>query len=140
MNIYNERINIIMATIGTFFVWLFGAWDLPLMTLVTFMVLDYITGITKAFINKQLSSEYGSKGIVKKSTIFIILIVAVSLDRLLGQGWVFRSIACFWYIGNEGFSILENVIAIGLPVPEELKNALIQLKKGNKKYSEKVGN
>lgn len=137
MNIYNERINIIMATVGTFFVWLFGAWDLPLMTLVTFMVLDYITGVTKAFINKQLSSEYGGKGIVKKSTIFIILIVAVSLDRLLGQGWVFRSIACFWYIGNEGFSILENVIAIGIPVPEELKSALIQLKKGNKKYSER---
>lgn len=140
MNIYNERINIIMATIWTFFVWLFGAWDLPLMTLVTFMVLDYITGITKAFINKQISSEYGGKGILKKSTIFIILIVAVSLDRLLGQGWVFRSITCFWYIGNEGFSILENIIAIGIPVPEELKNALIQLKKGNKKYSEKVGN
>ena len=63
MNIYNEKINYIISLLGTVFVWLFGAWDIPLMTLVTVMFIDYITGITRAYFYKQLSSEYGFRGI-----------------------------------------------------------------------------
>lgn len=136
MNIYSERINNMAALLGTVFIWLFGAWDLSLMILVTTMALDYVTGVTRGYINKQLSSEYGFRGLAKKLTIFYVLILAVLIDRLIGQGWVFRTLVCFWYTSNEGASILENAAAIGLPVPDKLVEALAQLKQGNKKYNE----
>ena len=136
MNIYNERINHMFSLISTMFIWLFGTWDIPLMILVTVMALDYITGITRGYVNKQLSSEYGFRGLAKKLTIFYVLILAVLIDRLIGQGWVFRTVVCMWYASNEGMSILENAVAIGLPVPAQLVDALEQLKQGNKKYKE----
>ena len=132
MNIYNERINNMFSLISTMFIWLFGTWDIPLMILVTVMALDYITGITRGYVNKQLSSEYGFRGLAKKLTIFYVLILAVLIDRLIGQGWVFRTVVCMWYASNEGMSILENASAIGIPVPKQLVDALEQLKQGNK--------
>ena len=137
MNIYNERINHMFSLISTMFIWLFGTWDIPLMILVTVMALDYITGITRGYVNKQLSSEYGFRGLAKKLTIFYVLILAVLIDRMIGNGWIFRTLVCFWYTGNEGASVLENAAAIGLPVPAQLVNALEQLKEGNKKYNNK---
>ena len=135
MNIYSERINYMTAFLGTIFIWLFGAWDLSLMILVTTMALDYVTGVTRGYINKQLSSEYGFRGLAKKLTIFYVLILAVLIDRLIGQGWVFRTLVCFWYTSNEGASILENAAAIGLPIPDKLVDSLAQLKQGSKKYT-----
>ena len=124
----------IVATVGTMFSALFGAWDIALQILVLFVVLDYLTGMLRGIINKDLSSNAGFKGIAKKSVIFIVLIVGVSLDRLLNTGqWVFRSLICYFYIANEGISILENCGALGLPLPEKLKDTLIQLKEGNRK-------
>ena len=136
VNIYNERVNYMASIFGTIFTWLFGAWDLPLMLLVTVMLLDYVTGITKGYMNKQLSSEYGFRGLLKKATIFYILILAVLIDRMIGSGWIFRTLVCFWYFANEGTSVLENAAVIGIPVPEQLVEALVQLKQGNKKYKE----
>lgn len=135
MNIYNKEINNMTSMLGTVFVWLFGAWDLPIMILATVMALDYITGVTKGYIHKQISSEYGFRGLAKKLTIFYVLILAVLLDRLIITGGVLRALVCFWYTANEGTSILENVIAIGIPVPEQLRDTLVQLKQGNKKYT-----
>ena len=141
MSIYNEKINYIVSLFGTVSVWLFGSWDLPLLTLISVMALDYITGITSGYINKQLSSDYGFRGLYKKISIFYILILAVLIDRLIGHGFMFRSLVCFWYTANEGTSILENAAAIGLPIPQQLVDALVQLKQGNKKYSsEREGN
>ena len=137
MNIYNEMINNMFSLISTMFIWLFGTWDIPLMILVTVMALDYITGITRGYVNKQLSSEYGFRGLAKKLTIFYVLILAVLIDRLIGQGWVFRTVVCMWYASNEGMSILENASAIGIPVPKQLVDALEQLKQGNKKYNKR---
>ena len=136
MNIYSERINDMTAFLGTAFICMFGAWDISLMILVTTMALDYVTGITRGYIHKQLSSEYGFRGLAKKLTIFYVLILAVLIDRLIGQGWVFRTLVCFWYTSNEGASVLENAAAIGLPIPSKLVDALAQLKEGNKKYNE----
>lgn len=135
MNIYSEKGNTLLAVLGTLFSWLFGAWDLSLMILVTTMALDYVTGTTRGYINKQLSSEYGFRGLAKKLTIFYVLILAVLIDRLIGNGWIFRTLVCFWYTGNEGASVLENAAAIGLPIPSQLVDALVQLKQGNKKYN-----
>lgn len=134
MRIYSERMNTMMAFVGTAFTWLFGAWDLALAALITAMALDYLTGVTRSVINGDgVSSEKGFKGLLKKLTILYVVILAVLIDRLIGQGWVFRSLVCFWYAANEGISILENVAALGLPIPDQLMNILEQLKQGNKK-------
>lgn len=124
----------VVAIVGTALTWLFGAWDTALMVLVCFMVLDYCTGVIRAFINKEVSSDIGLKGIARKTVILIVLIVAVLLDRLLNTGtWVFRTLICYFYIANEGISLLENCAGLGLPIPEKLKDALVQLKDGEKK-------
>lgn len=126
--------KIIIAALGTGITWLFGTWDTALIVLVSFMALDYLTGILRAWINKEVSSDIGLKGIARKTVIFIVLIVAVLLDRLLNTGtWVFRTLICYFYIANEGISLLENCATLGLPIPDKLKEALIQLKDGEKK-------
>lgn len=127
-------VNNIVAVLLTALTWLFGAWDTALIVLVSFMAVDYGTGLIKAYINKVVSSDVGLKGIARKSLILAVLICAVLLDRLINSGtWVFRTLVCYFYIANEGISLLENCAQLGLPVPEGLKDALVQLKKGNKK-------
>ena len=129
-----DYLRILVVAIGTGFTWLFGAWDTPLVVLIVFMTLDYITGFTRGYINKELSSDVGLKGIARKCVIFVVLIVAVMLDRLMNTGnWLFRSLVCYFYITNEGLSLLENSAALGVPIPTKLKDALAQLKEGNKK-------
>lgn len=131
-----DYLKILVMAIGTGFTWLFGAWDTPLAILIVLMVLDYITGITRGYLNKELSSNVGLKGIARKAMIFIVLIVAVMLDRLLNTGtWMFRTLTCYFYIANEGISLLENGAALGAPIPDKLKDALIQLREGKKKSS-----
>ena len=120
--------------LGTGLTWLFGAWDTALIVLICFMVLDYSTGLLRAYVNKEVSSDVGLRGIARKAVIFIVLIVAVLLDRLLNTGsLVFRTLICYFYIANEGISLLENCAGLGLPIPEKLKEALAQLKDGEKK-------
>lgn len=129
-----DYLKMLIIALGTGFTWLFGAWDTPLVVLIVFMVLDYATGFARGYINKELSSDVGLKGIARKGVIFVVLIVAVMLDRLLNTGnWVFRSLVCYFYIANEGLSLLENAAALGAPIPEKLKDALGQLKDGKKK-------
>ncbi|WP_010293521.1 phage holin family protein [Clostridium senegalense] len=130
----NNFIKTLVTTLGTCFTWLFGAWDTALIVLVTFICLDYITGLIKGYVKKELSSYIGLKGIARKGVILIVLIAAVSLDRILGNGnWLFRTLICYFYIANEGLSLLENCTQLGLPTPPVLKDALIQLKEGNRK-------
>ena len=130
----DEIFNLSVATVATVLTWLIGAWDTALIVLVFFMALDYITGVIRAYINKNLSSSVGLIGIARKSLIFIVLIVSVLLDRLLNsETWVFRTLVAYFYIANEGISLLENCVGLGLPIPERLKDALEQLKEGNKK-------
>lgn len=124
----------IIAIIGTLFTWLLGTWDTPICILILFMVLDYITGVIRGYINKALSSDVGLKGIARKAVIFIVLIVAVALDRLLNTGtWMFRTLICYFYIANEGLSLLENCASLGVPIPSKILESLEQLKNGEKK-------
>lgn len=124
----------VVVSVGTGLTWFFGTWDTALAVLVCFMVLDYVTGLLRAYVNKEVSSSVGLKGIARKAVIFVVLIVAVLLDRLLNTGnWVFRTLICYFYIANEGISLLENCAGLGLPIPEKLKEALAQLKEGEKK-------
>ena len=121
--------KVIVAAIGTGVTWLFGSWDTALVVLIAFMALDYLTGLLRAWINKEVSSDVGLKGIARKTVIFIVLIVAVLLDRLLNTGhWVFRTLVAYFYIANEGLSLIENCAALGAPVPSQITDALAQLK------------
>lgn len=132
-----DKVNSIktaIAVIGTWLTWLFGVWDTAIIVLIAFMFLDYATGLIKAYVNKTVSSDVGLRGIARKSLIFIVIIVAVMLDRFLNAGtWLFRTLICYFYIANEGISLLENCAQLGLPIPDKLRDALIQLQSGNKK-------
>lgn len=124
-------INSVIAMIGTFITYICGGWDKCIIVLVTFMALYYATGVMGAYIKKRVSSQIGFIGILRKATIFIVLIVAVMIDRLLNDGtWVFRTLVCYFYIANEAISLLENVVKIGVPVLKKLISAMEQLKKG----------
>ena len=83
-----------------------------------------------AYLTDQLNSEVGFKGLVKKCMILVVLIIGVMLDRIVGNGtWVFRTLVAYFYIANEGISLLENVGNIGIPIPNKIRNALEQLNK-----------
>lgn len=125
-----EVFNILVAFAGSLVTFMFGGWNKPLIILVVFMALDYATGVMGAIIQKNVSSNVGFKGLLKKCTILIVLIVAVLLDRLINEGiWVFRTLVCYFYIANEAISLLENATKIGIPIPKKLILTLEQLKK-----------
>ena len=123
-----DFLKLLISIIATVVTWIFGTWDISITVLIIFMSLDYLTGMIKAYINKQLSSSIGVRGLAKKSLILIVLVVAVLLDRLINTTWVFRTLVCYFYIVNEGLSILENCGELGLPLPQKLIDALLQLK------------
>lgn len=105
-----------------------------LYALITFMVLDYVTGLISAYICKNISSAVGFKGIAKKVFIMVLVAVGHVIDsKVIGDGTVFRSAVIGFYIANEGISILENSGKIGLPLPEKLLDVLKQLRENNKK-------
>ena len=95
------------------------------------IVLDYLTGVVKAGITKELSSEIGFKGILKKVLILFIVALAHIIDNVVGSGETWRNIAIVFYISNEGLSILENCVDCGLPVPKKVKVMLKNIKKGD---------
>ena len=129
MEKFLEILKYLVAVIGTGLTWLFGNWDMALTILIVFMILDYCTGVLKGFINRELSSDKGLKGLARKAVILVVLIVAVCLDRLLDTGhWVFRTLVAYFYIANEGLSLIENCAALGAPVPSQITDALAQLK------------
>lgn len=119
------------AFLGAVMGYVFGAWDGFILALIIFIVIDYITGVISAVCSKQLSSDVGFRGIFKK--IFILLLVGVGniLDGVLGLGGVIRSAVIFFYLANEGISIIENAANIGLPVPNKIRDILEQLKEDN---------
>lgn len=131
---FEESINAIFATISTSLTWLLGGWDIAVGVLVAFMTLDYISGLLKAYVNQEISSDTGLRGITRKCLILLVLIGAVLLDRLMNtETWIFRTLVCYFYVANEGISLLENAATLGLPIPERLKEALNQLKTEKKK-------
>ena len=101
---------------------------LLIITLVVFVVMDYFTGVLAAGVKKELSSEVGFKGIAKKVCIFVLVGIANIVDtQVIHDGAVIRTAVIFFYLANEGLSILENSAIIGLPVPDKLKDMLLQL-------------
>ena len=125
-----EAVKIIFAAAGSALSYFLGGFDGLLVALVIMVSLDYITGVMSAVINRTLSSATGFKGIFHKILIFLLVGVGHTLDlHVLKTGDILRSAVIFYYIANEGISIVENAAEIGLPVPKKLKDALIQIKK-----------
>ena len=121
-------IQIAFAALGGFIGWFLGGMDGFLYALIAFAVIDYITGVLCAISDKTLSSEVGFKGICRKVLIFIMVGVGNIIDvQVLGQAGVLRTAVIFFYLSNEGVSLLENAAHLGLPIPEKLKEVLEQL-------------
>lgn len=124
-------INFVTGTLATALVYFLGGWDIALQTLLIVIVLDYITGICKAVYNKKINSSVGLKGIMKKIGYLIIVAVAVILDRIAGNTGAIRTLVIYFFVANEGISILENWGGMGLPLPQKLTDTLEQLKNDN---------
>lgn len=131
-----EIINVSFSVICTSFVFLFGGLDIGLKCLLCAIVIDYLTGIFKAFYMKELSSEVGFKGAIKKAAMLFIVALSVQADRLMGDSGMIRNLVIYYLFANEGLSILENLAKCGLPIPESLKNRLEQLKDNSNKEKE----
>lgn len=123
-----NTIQLIFAAVGGWLGYFLGGCDGLLIALVIFAVVDYITGVMCAVADKKLNSEVGFKGICRKVLIFLLVGIANILDvQVIGTGSVLRTAVIFFYLSNEGVSLLENAAHLGLPVPETLKDVLEQL-------------
>ena len=119
--------QIAITSVSGIFIFLFGAWDIAFQVLCVFMVLDYLTGVMSAFVNRKLSSKQGINGIFKKLAILCTIIVAVMLDRVLDTD-ALRIATILCLVGNEGISLLENLTRLGAPIPGQIVDALSQLR------------
>ncbi len=124
-------INLTTGTLATTLVYFLGGWDIALQTLLIVIVLDYITGVFKAIYNRKINSSVGLKGIIKKIGYLIIVAVAVILDKIAGNTGAIRTLVIYFFVANEGISILENWGGMGLPLPQKLIDTLEQLKNDN---------
>ena len=121
-------IQLVFAVIGGWLGWFLGECDGLMYALIAFVIADYVTGVMCAVSDKQLSSEVGFKGICRKVLIFVLVGMANILDiHVIGTGCVLRTAVLFFYISNEGVSVLENAGHLGLPIPARLLNVLEQL-------------
>lgn len=123
-------ISAISGLIGGGLLYLFGKWDGLLNTIVMFTIMDFITGWIKAIYNKQISSEIGFKGILKKVVMFIIIATANVIQNFIGGYIPLREVVITFYICNEGLSLLENAAEF-IPIPGKLKDVFLNLRKKN---------
>jgi toxin secretion/phage lysis holin len=124
-----DSLHLALATVGGFLGWFLGGLDGAIYVLLACTTADYVSGVACAFVKKELSSEIGARGIAKKVIIFALIGIGHMLDtHLLGGGQALRTALIFWYVGNEGISLVENAVILGVPVPDFLKDALAQLK------------
>ena len=121
-------IQLVFAVIGGWLGWFLGECDGLMYALIAFVIADYVTGVMCAVSDKRLSSEVGFKGLCRKVLIFVLVGMANILDmHVIGTGCVLRTAVLFFYISNEGVSVLENAGHLGLPIPARLLNVLEQL-------------
>lgn len=128
-----NEIRLTAAVIGTAICQWVGGFNGLLTALVVFMVVDYITGVIAAMVEHKLSSAVGAKGILRKVLVLVLVGVANTMDEYIieGDDPILRTAVIFFYLSNEGISILENATRLGLPVPEKLRNFLAQIKSKN---------
>lgn len=124
-----REIQIAFSTIGGGIGWYLGGVDGFMYALITFIVIDYLTGLMVAVLEHKLSSDVGFRGIFKKVLIFALVGIGNMIDvYLIGEGSAVRTAIIFFYVSNEGISIVENAAKVGLPVPQKLLDVLAQIK------------
>lgn len=121
-------LNLGLSGILTTISYLLGGLDLALKTLLIVIAIDYVTGVLKAIYEKKLNSKIGVKGIIKKVGYLFIVALSVLLDNFAGNTGAIRSLVIYFFVANEGISIIENWACMDLPIPNALKEALEQLK------------
>lgn len=119
----------IITAISSTILYLLGGWDIALKCLIVVIVIDYLTGVLSAIYNKKLNSIIGTKGIVKKVGYLCIVALSTIIDIITGQTGVIRTLVIYFFVANEGISIIENIAEMGVPMPKKLIDALEQLKK-----------
>lgn len=124
-------ISNVISVILTFLIYLLGGLDIALKSLLIVIVIDYVTGILSAIYNKQINSKVGFKGILKKFSYLLIIALSVIIDNILGQSGTIRTLVIYFFVANDGISILENVAEMNIPLPPKLLETLQQLKKGD---------
>lgn len=122
-------INDVISVILTTFVYLIGSFDIAIQSLLIVMVVDYLTGITSAIYNKELSSKIGFKGILKKISYLCVVALSVVIDNLTGQSGLIRTLVIYFFVANDGLSIIENMAEMNVKLPQKLIDALEQIKK-----------
>ena len=123
-----NTIQLAFAAVGGWLGYFLGGCDGLLYALIAFVAIDYITGVMCAISDKTLSSEVGFKGICRKVLIFLLVGIGHIVDaQVIGNGGVMRTAVIFFYLSNEGVSLIENAAHLGLPVPDKLKAVLEQL-------------
>jgi len=128
MKVIWNGIQVAFTAFGGWLGWFLGGMDGFVYALIVFVAADYASGVMCAIINKKLSSEIGFRGIFKKVLIFVMVAIGNLIDhQLIGGGEVVRTAVIFFYLSNEGISLLENATRIGLPIPDKLRDILAQL-------------
>lgn len=122
-------INNVFSVILTTFIYLLGGIDVALQSLLIVIVIDYLTGIASAIYNKELSSKLGFKGIIKKFSYLLVVALSVVIDNLLGQSGLIRTLVIYFFVANDGLSIVENMAEMNIKLPQKLIDALEQIKK-----------
>lgn len=122
-------INDIVSVIFTTFVYLIGGFDIAIQSLLIVMVVDYLTGIASAIYNKELSSKIGFKGILKKFSYLCVVALSVVIDNLTGQSGLIRTLVIYFFVANDGLSIIENMAEMGVKLPQKLIDSLEQIRK-----------
>lgn len=123
-------ISNVISVILTFLIYFLGGLDIALKSLLIVIVIDYATGILSAIYNKQINSKVGFKGILKKFSYLLIIALSVIIDNILGQSGTVRTLVIYFFVANDGISILENVAEMNIPLPPKLLETLEQLKEG----------
>lgn len=124
-------IEMVISVISTTFIFLLGGWDIALLSLIIVICIDYITGILSAIYNKKLSSRIGLKGIIKKFGYLCIVALSVILDNITNESGIIRNLVIYFFVANDGISILENMTEMDIPLPKKLIEVLDQLRKEN---------
>lgn len=122
-------ISDIGSVILTTTVYLLGGFDIALQSLIIVIVIDYLTGIASAIYNKELSSKIGFKGIIKKFCYLLVVALSVVIDNLTGQSGLIRTLVIYFFVANDGLSIIENMAEMGVKLPQKLIDSLEQIKK-----------
>lgn len=128
-------INSMVSILTTFFVYIFGTFDVALQCFLVAIVLDYITGILSAGYNKKLNSKIGLKGIIKKLALLCLIALAVVIDKITGADGIVRTLIIYYLVANEGLSIIENLSEMNIIIPKFIKDKLEQLKDGENNES-----